>query len=1194
MDSNLSSAFQDPHQLNYSIHSCSNCSSNYHPFNILEDIPIDPSSRWSGSGPSNPSNRSVNQSDHLYKSLNLSNQHSNYIDSIIYPGQLPKKKDYIILDLGKPCIVQSITFGKFHRPHPCNVKLFRIWGSLAPGEGKGDFRALLDYHPNHPQSLDQNPNNHNHNNQSQFNSSNQPSSTNSNNQSINNNPTKTKDNQSSSNHQDENSSIKFNSANPTFQKIKPRGERHHSGPRMELLAQGELKNDSIPETVPLRWKNSHVPWFSTSNTYQSKLDSSHHQNHNLVIVPIRYIKIEPLSSAGSNYNCSIWHIAINGHDEDHLVQHCLQVYEKWKASAALRLCLKHLRQTGHFEAFQALIKSSSSTSLYQSPILVPPITYSSSNHASHSISSNKNVEPVDNLPSSNSAQFHFEHSLVSALHSVLVPQLDSYNHTINSSTNPSNLFNHIGQISAAEQIIFQAASEGLFDDWANAEPPTLTCHQIEPTSTSLPAPGPRGGHQMCIDSKRRIIWMFGGFDGYSDLGDLWAYTLSPSNLSDHNDQHSYTIADHTTSKQKVKTYYPASLGALNAWHRLSRQVSQQGGPINRSCHKMVLDDQTGDLYILGRYTERGRASNSKLPSDSVGLETGSANGATLEDTHLQPESTASRVPSDILRPNVRVARTNPQPIETLELPPTPQPLALGDELMSEGDAAELGCSNNLSTSTSVYLKNDFYRFRPYNDSSDDFFDDDHGFIGRWECLSEDTYVEGGPKLIFDHQMVLDSDTRKIYVFGGKIIQPANSIPQEGHPSGPSSSRSGHNQYNGLYEYDLTTNKWTQLMNDPGQSLNLTCDIHSTVSSTSIPSRMGHSLILDKKRQCLWILTGERDNHYYSDLWKYDIANKSSQLVIADYTYGARYRMSSDSDPSVSGLGPEAGFSQRTTFDPEADEWHMFCGLCRDRGAGESNIAKSNVKSEMMSSEFWRWRIEEGRWTRVIMIAEQDGIDAPPPRFAHQMIFDELTKTHYVFGGNPADNDNEPIRLGDFWRLKLVQPTRKEAVRRALFALRRQHFIELCEQGGDTVGALVYLQNDLSSVTNHLDEQEARLFRACTSYLLTGPGPRLLLLESCQEDTEGFGDYLDMDEDLKIGELNQKSSAWIDNEQFNRNQRLMSRNQDNKQMIELLKNIKQERLKLFQDLSKFLPKSMTEPEESLMDLIEIWGDRETFW
>jgi len=36
----------------------------------------------------------------------------------------------------------------------------------------------------------------------------------------------------------------------------------------------------------------------------------------------------------------------------------------------------------------------------------------------------------------------------------------------------------------------------------------------------------RGGHQMCIDTVRRRIYLYGGWDGFNDLADLWAYDLA--------------------------------------------------------------------------------------------------------------------------------------------------------------------------------------------------------------------------------------------------------------------------------------------------------------------------------------------------------------------------------------------------------------------------------------------------------------------------------------------------------------------------------------------------------------------------------------------------------------------------------------------------------------------------------------------
>ena len=36
----------------------------------------------------------------------------------------------------------------------------------------------------------------------------------------------------------------------------------------------------------------------------------------------------------------------------------------------------------------------------------------------------------------------------------------------------------------------------------------------------------RGGHQMCIDSEAGKIYLYGGWEGKADLGDLWVYDIA--------------------------------------------------------------------------------------------------------------------------------------------------------------------------------------------------------------------------------------------------------------------------------------------------------------------------------------------------------------------------------------------------------------------------------------------------------------------------------------------------------------------------------------------------------------------------------------------------------------------------------------------------------------------------------------------
>ena len=50
----------------------------------------------------------------------------------------------------------------------------------------------------------------------------------------------------------------------------------------------------------------------------------------------------------------------------------------------------------------------------------------------------------------------------------------------------------------------------------------------------------------------------------------------------------------------------------------------------------------------------------------------------------------------------------------------------------------------------------------------DFYMYDIG-CGKWTLITDDAGAMGGPRLIFDHQMVMDIEQQTIYVFGGRVL-----------------------------------------------------------------------------------------------------------------------------------------------------------------------------------------------------------------------------------------------------------------------------------------------------------------------------------------------------------------------------------------------------------------------------------------
>ncbi|KDN41422.1 hypothetical protein K437DRAFT_279066 [Tilletiaria anomala UBC 951] len=310
--------------------------------------------------------------------------------------------------------------------------------------------------------------------------------------------------------------------------------------------------------------------------------------------------------------------------------------------------------------------------------------------------------------------------------------------------------------------------------------------------------------------------------------------------------------------------------------------------------------------------------------------------------------------------------------------------------------------------------------------------------GQWTLLSRDTANEGGPRLLYDHQMLVDHESQLLYVFGGRVIHPADPNRIE---------------LSGMYRYDVIASKWAFLFDD------------STPAPWRIPSRVGHSMLIDTRpsgQRQLWIMSGQRGDRYLTDMWRYDLATGKCSEVTRDYLAD----------------GPHAGFTPRAALDSKSHEIYYFTGLVQRRSS-----------NERLRSSFWIYHMDSNTWS---LLYEYGG--EPQPRYAAQMVFDAPHSTFYMFGGNPADPQAPSIRLDDFWQLTLVRPSVEDVLRQAKFLVRQQRFYEMTK-GGKGAGfasptamqALTYLQTEVSAVVNHSDEGESTIFRKLMSHLLTSGG-----------------------------------------------------------------------------------------------------------
>ncbi|KAG0188949.1 Muskelin 1, intracellular mediator containing kelch motif [Apophysomyces sp. BC1034] len=368
--------------------------------------------------------------------------------------------------------------------------------------------------------------------------------------------------------------------------------------------------------------------------------------------------------------------------------------------------------------------------------------------------------------------------------------------------------------------------------------------------------------------------------------------------------------------------------------------------------------------------------------------------------------------------------------------------------------------------TDVSLESDFYQY---------FVDSDY-----WIKISSNTAREGGPELLFDHQMCVDPKEQVLYVFGGRVVSSSTSI---------------HN-YSGLFSFHIISNTWRLVRNDmsapiysaqssptstsrsdtstPVQQAGTRVSNSSLSPSARLKSRIGHSMLFDPATRDLYIFASQRSKDNMSNLYRYSIDTEVVTEITEDFS------RNSASDP---------GYTQRVTMDIEQQEFYVYSGYMRSKAC---NVVKHSL---------WVYNLRQDRWERVYENESRDPqyhrrmrhIE-PCPRFAHQMVYDPTTKAQYVFGGNPGDIADPTRRLSDFWELRLVKPDPESIVRRCLYLIRIQKLRELCSQAAQkgklvdgrvssyTLCALDYLQNKVTPLVNHTREDEVRELHELCAHL----------------------------------------------------------------------------------------------------------------
>lgn len=430
-------------------------------------------------------------------------------------------------------------------------------------------------------------------------------------------------------------------------------------------------------------------------------------------------------------------------------------------------------------------------------------------------------------------------------------------------------------------------------------------------------PMQRGGHQMCVDTEQQKVYVFGGWNGSTDLNDFWSYDIK-----------------------------------CNKWTLINSNCSANGGPSPRSCHKMVYHAGRKCIYILGKYIDAENRLNGNFSCD----------------------------------------------------------------------------------------------FHSYDISTK-----------SWTKISDDTRNDGGPSLLYDHQMVVDNKHDCLIIFGGKSVEP----------------RTSELEYSGLYIYHIATNNWELLRPDYNPDSNY-CQFQF---------RIGHSMMIEETQESslVYIFSGQRLKDYLNDLVVYEVESDEVIHMTKDV-----YKEN----------GPDPGFTHRATLMPEKREIVVMSGLTRDKNsllnqnqqisnslnfsaAGGLVAAPIDPSPEdLPKNNMWCYSIKNQKWFKINppkKAAQHQSASEPCPRFAYQFCYNSVNGTHYLFGGNPGDSANTRLRLNDFWQLRLLKPAAKQIRLKIKFFIKRQHFMELINRK-EPFEALEYLQSSIYPLVNHEDEQESNDFK----------------------------------------------------------------------------------------------------------------------
>ncbi|GAA5937045.1 hypothetical protein JCM3775_001937 [Rhodotorula graminis] len=868
---------------------------------------------------------------------------------------------------------------------------------------------------------------------------------------------------------------------------------------MEPLLDSTLKNDAHPERFSLPIS------LPSGSSHKAPL-------------PVRYLKIDCHVAANAAYSISIWHVWLEGYLAsapplaDTSAATLEALYRAHRSRETTRLVLAHLRRAGPatLPAYRALAATlpSSSSSTSSSSLLSP--------------------RPPTSASTTDTDAVALEHPLLSALHDALVLEGD---HT------------------RAEALLERMRRAGLLDEhcpgggkgdsvarWVRLDAGGGGGGGEGGAKAASAGPSGRGGHAM-VRVGRRVL-LFGGWDGRKDLGDLWEWSLDghggwrclDAGLGDGDGDGATGEGGPSALKPGPRSCHQMAVDEGEGW------VYLLGGRRDDFDDEEDEDDE-GDEVEPGAEPSSTTAAaaaamdvDAEPPSSSAPavapLDTSSSPPTALDRALSRLQRRAARWRSDFWRYRAVGPGRGTWELLSADTRRDGGPALLFDHAMvvhsgagrlfvfggknQPFDAADTAAGGFGSAGAGAAAMDDFGA-EAGSAAGGGGAQREGKYSGMW-CYDIEakrwTHLFGDPRPTSfaprpaspssserllsraGHALVLDEsspdDDPTLYVLHGQRDE--QHLADEwavrlASPSSSSSSAPGLGASSTTRSADGDDALWRQgaVLDFPSSTPN---SAGSLVDASAFPAS---SPSASPSRPARSTRPDARDSSSAS--------SRSRQPTIVQIR---RLPAPAPTDTAV----PPAGFTQRLTLGPNGT-WTLLTGLGPAPGgsgsasSGGSTPERDRERERARERGEGEARCDRGVWRRVggakgtwEKVKEEDGAagGGPRGRYAAQVVYDPLKGEHYLFGGCPDTAlpvESPDMRLSDFWKLKIVDPTPDEALRRAKFLVRKQRFAELCATS-PTVLALQYLQNDLSLVVDHSSPSESAAFRACMAQLLSAP------------------------------------------------------------------------------------------------------------